>query len=110
MLEDTNFFLRLGEDTHIDPLLKDYMQFACQMYVQHLPDKGKIMSDNLPGHHKRQKTDSMTGSTMVNLAQVQLDWTNNTPVCHETEEECLNSTWSNTPVVFIQHLEIQQSS
>eukprot|EP00957_Ditylum_brightwellii_P080144 6095837-Ditylum_brightwellii.AAC.1 len=68
------------------------------------------MSDDLPGCCKRQKTDGMTGSTTVNLAQVQLDWTNNTPVCHETEEEHLNSTWSNPPVVFIQHSEIQQCS
>eukprot|EP00957_Ditylum_brightwellii_P157957 12023518-Ditylum_brightwellii.AAC.1 len=55
MLEDANFLSRLGEDTHIDPLLKDYMDFARQIYVQHSPDKGKIMSDNLPGQYKRQK-------------------------------------------------------
>eukprot|EP00957_Ditylum_brightwellii_P180832 13776674-Ditylum_brightwellii.AAC.1 len=74
------------------------MQFARQMYVQHSPDKGEITSDNLSGHCKKQKTNGVTESTTVNLAQVQLDWTENTPICHETEEECLNSTWSNTPV------------
>eukprot|EP00957_Ditylum_brightwellii_P188609 14358462-Ditylum_brightwellii.AAC.1 len=45
MLEDTNFFSRLGKDTHIDHLLKHYMEFARQMYVQHLSDKGKITPD-----------------------------------------------------------------
>eukprot|EP00957_Ditylum_brightwellii_P208384 15357126-Ditylum_brightwellii.AAC.1 len=69
MLEDANFFSRLGEDTHIDPLLKDYMQFTCQMHVQHLPDKGKITPDNLPGCRKKQKPNSVTESTTVNLAQ-----------------------------------------
>eukprot|EP00957_Ditylum_brightwellii_P054369 4119643-Ditylum_brightwellii.AAC.1 len=68
------------------------------MYVQHLPDKGEITSDNLPGRCKKQKTNGVTESTTVNLAQVQLDWTDNTLIYHETEEECLNSTWSNTPV------------
>eukprot|EP00957_Ditylum_brightwellii_P179305 13660171-Ditylum_brightwellii.AAC.1 len=86
------------------------MQLARQMYVQHSPDKGKITSDNLPGRRKKQKTNDVTESTTINLAQVQLDWTDNTLICHETEEEGLNSTWSNTPVVFVQHSDIQQRS
>eukprot|EP00957_Ditylum_brightwellii_P071944 5467852-Ditylum_brightwellii.AAC.1 len=69
MLEDANFFSRLGEDTHIDPLLKDYMQFARQMYAQHSPDKGEITSDNLPGRCKKQRTNAVTECTTVNLAQ-----------------------------------------
>eukprot|EP00957_Ditylum_brightwellii_P128358 9789939-Ditylum_brightwellii.AAC.1 len=63
MLEDANLFSRLGKDTHIDPLLRQYMEFACQMYVQHSPDKGKIMADNLPGRWKKQQKESMPVST-----------------------------------------------
>eukprot|EP00957_Ditylum_brightwellii_P201335 15325169-Ditylum_brightwellii.AAC.1 len=74
------------------------MQFARQMYAQHSPDKGEITSDNLPGRRKKQRTNAVTECNTVNLAQVQLDWTDNAPICHETEEECFKSTWSNTPV------------
>jgi hypothetical protein len=33
MLKDANFFSRLGQDLHIDPLLKDYLSFGRQLYT-----------------------------------------------------------------------------
>jgi hypothetical protein len=49
MLEDANYFSRLGEDVHIDPLLKDYLSFGRQLYTNNPTDKGEITPDNLPG-------------------------------------------------------------
>ena len=38
MLEDANFFSRLADNTHIDPLIKDYLSFARQIFriIYHL--------------------------------------------------------------------------
>ncbi len=40
MLEDANFFSRLGENLHIDPLLKDYLSFGRQLYMNNPSNKG----------------------------------------------------------------------
>jgi hypothetical protein len=37
MLEDANYFSWLGEDIHLDPLLKDYLASACQAYIYNPP-------------------------------------------------------------------------
>jgi hypothetical protein len=42
MLEDANYYSRLGKDVHIDPLLKDYLSFGRQLYVDHPADKGEV--------------------------------------------------------------------
>eukprot|EP00957_Ditylum_brightwellii_P073029 5549489-Ditylum_brightwellii.AAC.1 len=63
------------------------MEFAHQNYVQHFPDKGKTTSDNLSGPQKNQKKEGTPVSAMVNLAQVQLDWTKGKPMYHAAEEE-----------------------
>jgi hypothetical protein len=52
MLENANYFSRLGEDTHVNPLLHDYLSFACQLYTSNPPDQGDITADNLPGRMK----------------------------------------------------------
>jgi hypothetical protein len=56
MLEDANFFSRLGENLHIDPLLKDYLSFGRQLYVNNPSDKGEVTPDNLPGRRIRPDT------------------------------------------------------
>eukprot|EP00957_Ditylum_brightwellii_P165563 12603961-Ditylum_brightwellii.AAC.1 len=48
MLEDANYLSRLGEDVHIDLLMKHYLEFARQMYTQNTPPKGDVNQDNLP--------------------------------------------------------------
>jgi hypothetical protein len=76
MLEDTNFFSRLGEDLHIDPLLKDYLSFRCQLYVDHPADRGEFTPDNLPSCQKNKKSKQEDiHSETVNLANLVLDTT-----------------------------------
>jgi hypothetical protein len=76
MLEDANFFLQLGKDLHINPLLKDYLSFGHQLYVDHPADKGEITADNLPGHQKSKKSkQEETSSETVNLANLVFDTT-----------------------------------
>eukprot|EP00957_Ditylum_brightwellii_P136602 10417921-Ditylum_brightwellii.AAC.1 len=48
MLQGADYFLRLGEDTSIDPLMKHYLDFAKQMYSKNTLHKGAINQDNLP--------------------------------------------------------------
>jgi hypothetical protein len=74
MLEDANYFSRLGEDVHIDPLLKDYLSFGRQLYVDHPADKGEVTPDNLPGCRKSKKVkqEDITSET-VNLANLVFD-------------------------------------
>jgi hypothetical protein len=58
MLEDANYFSRIGANIHIDPLLKDYLSFARQLYTQHTPSQGEINQDSMPGRWKKYKTNS----------------------------------------------------
>jgi hypothetical protein len=71
MLEDVNFFSRLGKDIHINPLLKDYLSFGRQLYASHPADKGKVTPENLPGRRKSKKLkqEDVNPST-VNLANL----------------------------------------
>lgn len=66
MMADANFFSRLAENLHIDPLLKNYIEIARQMRSQYTPEEGNITSDNLPGRRKRKSetNDSAPPSTL----------------------------------------------
>eukprot|EP00957_Ditylum_brightwellii_P015176 1143380-Ditylum_brightwellii.AAC.1 len=89
MLEDAHFFSRLGENTYVDPLFKQYMLFARHMYAEETPDTWEITADNLPGtdditviHDKKVETlathddkhASDVCSTKVVLATVKIRW------------------------------------
>eukprot|EP00957_Ditylum_brightwellii_P162008 12334437-Ditylum_brightwellii.AAC.1 len=64
MLTDADFMSRLGENAHIDPLLKQYLVFARQIYMENTPDKGEVNKDNLPSRQcKRHKTETMFPTT-----------------------------------------------
>jgi hypothetical protein len=74
MLEDANFFSRLGEDTHIDPLLKDYLSFGRQLYVDNPVDKGDVTEKNLPGRRRSKKSKiEETSPATINLANIVFD-------------------------------------
>jgi hypothetical protein len=59
MLEDANYFSRLGADIHVDPLLKDYLSIARQAYVENPPSAEPLGDQNMPGRRaKRRKMKS----------------------------------------------------
>ena len=67
-------FSRLGEDLHIDPLLKDYLSFARQQYVDNPTDGGEITPDNLPGRRKSKKSRSeLPTEATINFANLVFD-------------------------------------
>jgi hypothetical protein len=72
MLEDADYFSRLGQDIHIDPLLKDYLAFARQAYFDAPPSSDPINDQNMPGcRAKRTKMDDADREgAEINLAHV----------------------------------------
>lgn len=74
MMEDANYLSRLNEDTSIDPLLRDYLAFARQMYTQHKPADDDITTDNLPGRRKKRSTvSSQDDTSTINFANLELE-------------------------------------
>jgi hypothetical protein len=53
MLEDANYFSRLGEDIHVDPLLKDYLSIARQAYITNPPSAEPLGDQNMPGRKSK---------------------------------------------------------
>jgi hypothetical protein len=49
MLAEANYFLRLGQDVHINPLMNDYLSFIQQLRKKYPPSDGEITADNMPG-------------------------------------------------------------
>jgi hypothetical protein len=71
MLEDANYFSRLGEDIHIDPLLKDYLGFARQSYVDGPPASNPLDDSNMPGRRAKRAAPPVDyEETEVNFARV----------------------------------------
>jgi hypothetical protein len=69
MLEDANYFSRLGEDIHIDPLLKDYLGFARQSYVDGPPASHPLDDSNMPGRRAKRSAPTVDyEETKVNFA------------------------------------------
>ena len=60
MLEDANYMSYLADDITLDPLLKDYLSFARQMYVNHPPTEGEVNKDNMPGRRKRRSSEEIS--------------------------------------------------
>jgi hypothetical protein len=111
MMEDANYFSRLGEDLHIDPLLKDYLSFARQQYVDNPSDKGEVTQDNLPGRRKnKQSRSEHTTEASVNFANLKFDGNDTTiPFEHHIPIE-LNPTMNQVPIVFKTTNEVQPKS
>jgi hypothetical protein len=111
MMEDANYFSRLGEDLHIDPLLKDYLSFARQQYVDNPTDKGDIKPDNLPGRRKSKKARSEPETqTTINFANLVFDRTNVCPPFEHHLPSELAPTMNQVPIVFHATTEVQPKS
>jgi hypothetical protein len=102
MLKDANFFSRLGKDLQINPLLKDYLSFGCQLYVDHPADKGEVTPDNLPGHQKSKKSKQKeTSSNMVNVANLVFDTTlDQNPIFEHHLPMELDPVMNQIPIIF----------
>jgi hypothetical protein len=111
MMEDANYFSRLGEDLHIDPLLKDYLSFSRQIYTTHPADKGEITPDNLPGRRrtKKPKLDEYNPST-INLANIVLDGDYDDVIFEHHLPTELDPTLKQVPIVFHSTTEVQPKS
>jgi hypothetical protein len=77
MMEDANYFSRLGANIYVDPLLKDYLSFARQSYIENPPSLDPISADNMHGRRsKRTKKDYKVVRddlpAEINLANI--DW------------------------------------
>jgi hypothetical protein len=110
LLEDANFFSRLGEDLHIDPLLKDYLSFGRQLYVDHPSDKREINQDNLPGRRSKKPRIDEPSSATLHFANIQLDYeSSNTVFEHHLPAE-LDPQMTQVPIVFHSTSEVQPPS
>ena len=59
MLVDADFMSYLNDDVEIDPLMKDYLSFARQSYIENPPADGSVTKDNLPGRRKKRDREEM---------------------------------------------------
>ena len=74
MLEDANYFSRLNEDKHIDPLLKGYLEYARHLYSENMPENDEITPDNMPGRRKKRAlpTANIASNSTSHLVQIYL--------------------------------------
>jgi hypothetical protein len=105
MLEDANYFSRLGEDTHIDPLLRDYLSFARQLYIKNPPGQGEITADNLPGARRKKPTIEAEHITTINLAHMPMP--DDSEITYDIPS---HRHLHNMPIVFLSNEAIQESS
>ena len=69
MLEDANFLLGLEEDTHFDPLIRDYLSFAWGVHSNNKPSNGDLSANNMPGRRTRSLKEN--GNKSASLAVIQ---------------------------------------
>jgi hypothetical protein len=111
MLEDANFFSRLGENLHIDPVLtKDYLSFGRQLYVNNLSDKGEVTPDNLPGRQIKKTRYEEENPATVNLANIVFDNNLEELVFEHHLPIELHTTLNQIPIVFHSTMQVQPKS
>ena len=100
MLEDANFLSRLSEEVNIDPLLKDYLSFARQIYTDNTPPTAEINHQNTPGRRKRKAntSDTTTPNTTSSLAQLNYK---------DTDYKIIDNADNNTATFHISNVPIQ---
>eukprot|EP00957_Ditylum_brightwellii_P192917 14689062-Ditylum_brightwellii.AAC.1 len=111
MLEDANYLSRLGENVHINPLMKHYLEFVRQMYIKNTPPTGEVNQDNLPGRRQKKQRVDRESLMSINLAQVHFPAEERAHIKHSvvTEIPWLTKRM-NTPVVFINVPRLQGQS
>ena len=99
MLEDANYFSRLGEDIHIDPLLKEYLGFARQSYVESPPASDPLNDQNMPGRRSKRSTklnELDDSETQVNFARV--EWETSDEIDLTPPSNQYSRRYSNVPI------------
>jgi hypothetical protein len=96
MLEDANYFSRLGEDIQFDPLLKDYLSIAREAYLNSPPSIDPLGDQNMPERRsKRAKTSDKEQAIGLNLANV--EWSQDSIDLTPTSNK-FTRQYSNVPV------------
>jgi hypothetical protein len=99
LMENTNYFSRLGEDIHSDPLMTDYLSFQRQLYDDNSPAKGEVNDQNTPGRRsKRPKIaedkDQADSHNRATIDFANINWHSHAPVDiapeHEVDRQLLN--------------------
>ena len=67
MMEDANFLSRLNEETHCDPLIKDYMSFAREVYTDNKPPDGELQASNMPSRRSAKKKENIASTSLAIL-------------------------------------------
>jgi hypothetical protein len=108
MIEDANYFSRLGEDIHIYSLLKDDLGFARQSYFDGPPASDPLDDSNMPGRRTKRSapTDVDDEETGLNFARVQ--WNENdidlTPPTYK-----YSRSYSNVPIKICNSATVQSA-
>jgi hypothetical protein len=109
MLEDADYCSRLGQDIHIDLLLKDYLAFARLAYFDGSPSSDPINDQNMPGiRAKRTKMDDADREgAEINFAHV--GWEDHTidlrPPTNKHSRRYLN-----VPIMICDTTKVQETS
>jgi hypothetical protein len=98
MLEDANYFSRLGEDIHIDPLLKEYLGFARKSYVESPPSSDPLNDQNMPGRRARSTNlrENDVAEAQADFARV--EWEGNDEIDLTPPSNKHSRSYSNVPI------------
>jgi hypothetical protein len=99
LMEDDNYFSRLGEDIHTDPLMADYLPFQHQLYDDNAPAKGEVKYQNTPGRRSKrprisEEEDQADSPNCATINFANINWHAYAPVDitpkHEVDRQLLN--------------------
>jgi hypothetical protein len=114
LMEDANYFSRLGEDIHSDPLMTDYLSFQRQLYDDNSPAKGEVNDQNTPGRCSKrpriaEDKDQAGSHNRATIDFTNIDWHSYAPVDitpeHEVDRQLLN-----LPIQFMETGILQSAS
>jgi hypothetical protein len=114
LMEDANYFSRLGKDIHSDPLMTDYLSFQRQLYDDNAPAKDELNDQNTPGRRSKktrivEEVDQTNTPDRATINFANVNWHAHTPVDITPEHE-VNRQLLNLPIQFTETGILQSKS
>jgi hypothetical protein len=113
-MEDADYFSRMGEDIHSNPLMTDYLSFQRQLYDDNAPAKGEVNDQNTPGRPSKkarleQAAKQIDTVTTAAIELANIDWHQQSPI-DVTPANDVNRQLLNLPIQFTETGVLQSAS
>jgi hypothetical protein len=114
LMEDADYFSRMGEDIHSNPLMSDYLSFQRQLYDDNAPDKGEVNDQNTPGRRSKKArfeevAEPVDPPNKATIELANIDWHQQAPVDVTTEHD-VDRQLLNLPIQFTETGVLQSAS